>query len=196
LSIDVHPSGSRFVTTGFDHKSKIWNMLPVLDAEQEANRMAPRLLATLAEHFAPVNVARFSRCGRLLASGSDDHKTCLYELRPGPGQAMFGSNDGPNIENWKHFSTLRGHSNNVVDLAWSRDDKLLATASLDNKVIIWNPATGQQVTTLEKHESYVKGVSWDPMGEPCASAHLFRALPATHSHCHACCLESSRYAGM
>lgn len=152
------------MTTGFDHKSKIWNLQPVLDAEQDANKQLPRLLATLAEHFAPVNVARFSKSGRWLATGSDDHLTCLYELLPGPGKSAFGSADGPNIENWKHFSTLRGHCNNVVDLAWSRDDKLLATASLDNKVMVWNPATGQRVTTLEGHESYVKGVAWDPMG--------------------------------
>ncbi len=78
------------MTTGVDHKAKIWNMAPVLDAAAEANKQCPRLLATLAVHFGPVNVARFSKSGRWLASGSDDHVSCLYELRPGPGKTVFG----------------------------------------------------------------------------------------------------------
>lgn len=137
--------------------------------QQEQNKQCVRLLATLTDHFGPVNVARFSKSGRVLATGSDDRMTSLYELHPGPGRSTFGSNDGPNVENWKHVMTLRGHSNNVTDLAWSRDDTYLATCSLDNTIIIWNPKTGQQVTTLQAHESYVKGVAWDPIGKYLAS---------------------------
>lgn len=144
-------------------------MYVCLQAQQEENKQCPRLLATLTDHYGPVNVARFSRSGRLLATGSDDKLICLYELRAGAGHSSFGSNDGPNVENWKHYVTLRGHSNNVTDLAWSKDDTYLATCSLDNSIIIWNPLNGQQVTTLQGHESYVKGVAWDPIGKYLAS---------------------------
>ena len=57
---------------------------------------------------------------------------------------------------------LRGHDNNVVDLTWSPDGSLLASASLDNTVIIWEPASGRRVTTLTGHHGFVKGVAWDP----------------------------------
>ena len=42
---------------------------------------------------------------------------------------------------------LRGHANNVTDVAWSPDDALLATCSLDNYVFVWD-AHGVRVATL------------------------------------------------
>lgn len=70
FAVDVHPQGGRFATAGSDHRVKIWNMLPVTDVTQELNGAVPKLLATLADHFSPVNVARFSRSGKFLASGA------------------------------------------------------------------------------------------------------------------------------
>jgi WD40 repeat protein len=43
--------------------------------------------------------------------------------------------------------TLRGHAKNVMDVAWSPDDTLLASASLDNYVFVWD-ASGARVATL------------------------------------------------
>jgi protein HIRA/HIR1 len=162
FSIDVHPSGKRFVTAGADQKVKVWNLVAAIDAHTESDNSVPRLLASLTDHFAPVNVARFAANGRFLASGSDDklvsafdgllkwcisgllchshlqlsstlHQVILYELRAGPGQTVFGSGDGPNLENWKHIYTLRGHYNNVLDVSWSPDDRYIASCSVDNQ---------------------------------------------------------------
>ena len=58
--IDAHPKGGKVVTAGSDTKVKVWNLLPVLDVRAELNEECPKLLATLNEHCAPVNVAR---CG-------------------------------------------------------------------------------------------------------------------------------------
>ncbi len=66
-------------------------------------------------------------------AGSDDKSVCLYELRAGTGAKSFGSSDGPNVENWKHTSTLRGHVENVLDVAWSTDDRFIASSSVDNQ---------------------------------------------------------------
>jgi len=39
----------------------------------------------------------------------------------------------------------------VIGLAWSRDDKLLATADQKGGVVLWNPADGKQVRRLKGH---------------------------------------------
>lgn len=59
---------------------------------------------------------------------------CVYELRGGAGSRVFGSNDQPSVENWKHANTLRGHVKDVLDVAWSPDDRWLASCSIDNQV--------------------------------------------------------------
>ena len=68
---------------------------------------------------------------------------CLYELRAGTGAKSFGSSDGPNVENWKHTTTLRGHLENILDVAWSPDDRFIATSSVDNQACSrCNPGPG------------------------------------------------------
>lgn len=73
-------------------------------------------------------------CFIIYLAGSDDKLVCIYELRAGSGARAFGSNDQPSVENWKHAATLRGHMNNVLDVAWSPEDHWLASCSVDNKV--------------------------------------------------------------
>lgn len=114
-------------------------------------------------------MARFAKKTNLLASGSDDNLVCIYELREGPGTQSFGSAEGRSLENWKVVHSCQGHRNNVTDLAWSPDDALLATCSLDNKIIVWDVKTGHVRHKLEDHASYVKGLAWDPIGNYLAS---------------------------
>lgn len=146
FGLDVSPDGARFATAGGDHRVKVWSLAPVVDAASEAGG-GPRLLATLCDHFGPVNALRFSHSGSRLATGSDDKLVLVHERRPGPPRAVFGAADGPAVENWAVALSLRGHANNVTDVAWSRDDALLASASLDNLVYVWD-ATGARVAAL------------------------------------------------
>ena len=99
--VDVCTDGARFATAGGDHKVKIWALGPVLHASVEASTSAPRLLATLADHFGPVNAVRFSSSGRRLATGSDDKLVLVHELRAGAPRAVFGAADPPAVENWQ-----------------------------------------------------------------------------------------------
>ncbi|GBG66406.1 hypothetical protein CBR_g60059 [Chara braunii] len=169
FSIDIHPDGSRFATAGGDQKVRIWSMVPLVDKEAETDLTTPKALATLCDHFAAVNVVRWSRAGRYIASGSDDHIVFVYERRPGSGTVVFGSREKPDVENWKAVITLRGHTADVVDLAWCPDDSLLVSCSLDNTLRVWSMPNGGIVAHLAEHRSLVKGVAWDPIGSFVAS---------------------------
>jgi WD40 repeat protein len=88
----------------------------------------------------------------------------------GGGGTIFGGGGKVNVESWRCVYTLRGHGGDVLDLAWSPNDSLLATASIDNTVIVWNGEKfPEMVTTLRSHTGLVKGVVFDPVGKYLAS---------------------------
>jgi len=57
---------------------------------------------------------------------------------------------------------MRGHFSEITDLSWSRDEKYLATASVDNTAILWNVEKATQIQRFETHKNYVVGVTIDP----------------------------------
>ncbi|KAK6926603.1 WD40 repeat [Dillenia turbinata] len=168
FSIDIQPGGLRFATGGGDHKVRIWNMKSV-GGDFQNDEFTQRLLATLRDHFGSVNCIRWAKHGKYVASGSDDQVILVHERKPGSGTSEFGSGEPPDVENWKVVMTLRGHTADVVDLNWSPDDSILASASLDNTVHIWNMSNGICTAVLRGHSSLVKGVAWDPIGSFIAS---------------------------
>jgi WD40 repeat protein len=56
--------------------------------------------------------------------------------------------------------TLEGHSGYVRSVAFSHNSHLLASASDDGTVKLWDPATGQCLRTLKGHNSYVYSVAF------------------------------------
>lgn len=94
-------------------KVRIWNMKSV-EGDSENDSSAPKVLATLRDHFGSVNCVRWAKHGRLLASGSDDQVILIHERKPGSGTTEFGSGEPPDVENWKVTMTLRGHTADVV----------------------------------------------------------------------------------
>ncbi|WVR07812.1 hypothetical protein IAU60_004855 [Kwoniella sp. DSM 27419] len=162
-SISVHPDGTRLATGGLDHKVKIWSTLPILDEEAEKNEENHKLLCTMAAHTGTVLSVRWAHHGRFLASGSDDQVIMIWGIDTEKGGRLWGSEE-VNHENWKALTRLVGHVADVVDLAWSRDDSMLASVGLDSKVWIWDGHTFERLRKLDLHQGFVKGVCWDPVG--------------------------------
>jgi len=102
-----------------------------------------------------------------------------------------GSGSVDNYENWKRLRVLKGHSLDVVGLAWSPNDMFLVSCSLDSEapICVWKPnviVNPQQeddynytsrnnsvVPTVirpfkiigqKEHTSTVKGITFDPAG--------------------------------
>lgn len=189
FSLDVQPHGTRLATCGQDCAVKIWH-LPVLsqhaqqctaaaaaaagasaatsvtEATKTITPPTGALLATLSSHTAAVNVVRWAPNGTYLASAGDDHVVLIYFRTQGSGASSFGDRSA---EAWQVRRPLRAHSSDVTDLAWSPDSERIASASVDNSIVVWNLRTESPLVRLDGHRGLVKGLAWDPVGRFLAS---------------------------
>lgn len=183
-SIDFQPFGGRLATAGGDCTVKLWNTESIV-SQQSKELVSDSLLATLSTHSKSVNVVKWSPDSRFLASGSDDCLIIVYRYTPDAISTQpFGSGTVKNKETWSRCFTLQGHTMDVLDICWSPRG-ILASASVDNKIMIWDfrsqmSSMGLSGTysspmispthILEGHRSFVKGISFDPIGRYLASS--------------------------
>lgn len=144
-SIDFQPNGGRLATAGGDCTVKLWNTEAIfqqsqgLQAKEEESQLLMEnnnenqnkikdnnndntLLATLSTHTKSVNIVKWSKDGRFLASGSDDCYILIYRYTPESiSTQSYGSNSSTlkNKETWSRCFTLQGHTMDILDLDWS-----------------------------------------------------------------------------
>ena len=64
---------------------------------------------------------------------------------------------------------LEGHTGGVLSVSYSPDRNILASASEDSTIRLWNPKTGEHRHTLKGHTDAVNSVSYSPDGKTLAS---------------------------
>ncbi|KYM81537.1 Protein HIRA like protein [Atta colombica] len=182
FSIDIHPNGKRFATGGQGGDSGrvvIWNMEPVVNETAELDSNVPKMLCQLDNHLACVNCVRWSNSG-LLASGGVDKLIMIWRLSGSGGSSIFGGK--ASVETWRCIATLRSHEADVLDLAWAPHSPWLASASVDNSVIVWDASKFPAVVAVLKgHTGFVKGITWDPVGKYLASQSDDKTLRVWHT---------------
>lgn len=138
-------------------------------------------LCDLRAHATTINIARFSPDGLAVATASDHGEIVIWRLNTAPVEisplAAAAHNDDAPKERWQVDVTLRGHLQDVLDLAWSSNSSKLVSASVDNSVMIWdllNPTKAP--ITLRNHSNFVQGVAIDPLSRLVASMGNDRTL--------------------
>lgn len=115
----------------------------------------PRL--TLPCHKSNIYSIRWNPDGNVLASGGKD--TVLHLHRVAESRLIFE----------KRYSTI-GHSNDISQLCWCPENSnLLATASIDRTVKVWDARITDPVATI-KLKSENMAVSWSSVGSTIAVA--------------------------
>jgi WD40 repeat protein len=104
-----------------------------------------KLIHTLIGHNKPVNVVSISPDGQILASGSNKIK--IWNLQKGDRVCTL----------W--------HSAAVNATAITPDGTILVSGTSDNKIKLWNPQTGEPLSTFMGHAAEVKALALHPNGQ-------------------------------
>ncbi|MEP0885838.1 AAA-like domain-containing protein, partial [Trichocoleus sp. ST-U3] len=118
-------------------------------------------LGTLQGHNKTVWGVVFSPKGELIASGSGDNTVKLWRKT---------STKSPNLKpNYTLWHTLKGHTNEVAQVAIAPDGQTIASASKDKTIKLWS-TDGKLLKTLTGHKDEVDSVAFSPDSQTIASA--------------------------
>jgi WD40 repeat protein/basic membrane lipoprotein Med (substrate-binding protein (PBP1-ABC) superfamily) len=137
-----HTCWFRLVSASGDGTARVWSTAP----DRELLTLAvPDIFRTI-----------ISPDGSLMATGFDDGSAKTYNISTVLAEAFKGkSSDTFGLEEVNKYCC---HSAQVNDLVFSPDGVILATASDDHTVKLWDVATGQELQTLTGYASGVEAV--------------------------------------
>ncbi|KAI8933707.1 hypothetical protein NX059_009424 [Plenodomus lindquistii] len=119
----------------------------LIQAGQRSALQSP--VMELSGHSGEVFAARFDPTGQYIASGSMDRSILLWH-------------SSGTCEN---YGILTGHKQAVLDLHWSRDSKVLFSASADMHLASWDVETGERIRRHPGHEEVINCMDVSKRGE-------------------------------
>ncbi|MGK7872457.1 MAG: hypothetical protein AB4426_03850 [Xenococcaceae cyanobacterium] len=186
-SVSFSPNGEIIASASTDDTIKLWN------------GNGGTLITTLQGHKDVVNQVNFHPISqrKMLASASNDHTVRLWHLENLPQvfklpDQVYGYNvslspDGKTLAATSRFTDelilvdwqasklidlsgdLSEYKGKVNGISFSPDGKMIASASDDGTVKLWN-RDGQLLRTLEEHTDRVNNIRFSPDGKMIASA--------------------------
>ncbi len=179
-SIAFSPNGELLASGGEDRTIKLWNV----HNQQK--------IATFQHSNARIKSLAFSPDGRILATGGDWHVK-LWNVRDwteiatlrheawaralvfspdGQFLAAGKGHEGPgivtvwNVQTRQVIATLEGDSNRVRTLAFSPDNRILASSGRDRKLKLWSVSNWELLNTIPHAGEY--GITFSPDGKTLA----------------------------
>jgi WD40 repeat protein/serine/threonine protein kinase len=149
FGLAFYRDGERLVTSGYDGELKIWDTTTPKDGEVVPTPAGSGRVFELA----------FNHRGDRLASACNDHTVRLWEMPQG-----------------QLYRTLTGHNAVVLGVAFSRDDRWIASAAGDwrspdqeGEVRLWDAHTGRPQWARKAHRGIAWTVAFSPDGSRLAS---------------------------
>ncbi|MEL7161633.1 MAG: WD40 repeat domain-containing protein, partial [Bacteroidota bacterium] len=131
-TVDFSADGNFLVVAGAAARAEIYHA-----------ELGIRIKALESQYEAPINVARFSPDGRLLALGDEAGNLLLRDVASG-----------------RIIHELQQHTGAIRGLAFSPDGFYLASAGADNQALIWNLVNGRMVQAFDDHPYPLTGVAY------------------------------------
>ncbi|KAG9050764.1 U3 small nucleolar RNA-associated protein 13 [Tulasnella sp. UAMH 9824] len=151
----------RFMITGSqDRTIKLWDVqsVPLSSSSSSSEQQTPlrlKSLSTQVAHEKDINSLDVSTNDQFLATASQDKTAKIYSieysLKPGKGNAKG---------DLKLVATLKGHKRGVWNVKFSKFDRVVATASGDKSVKLWNLENFACMKTFEGHTNSVLRVDF------------------------------------
>jgi WD40 repeat protein/tetratricopeptide (TPR) repeat protein len=152
-SVCFSPDGQRLASASFDQTVKVWDL-----GTGKVVHSLRHSSAVFSVCFSPQTSS--GRTGPRLATGSEDGAVKVWDVsRSTEGRQAGG----------KELLSLPGHAVRVSSVCFSPDSKLLASASRDKTVKLWDLQTGHETQTFQ-HTDWVNSVRFSPNGKRLASA--------------------------
>jgi WD40 repeat protein len=145
-SVAFSPDGSLLASGGEDRAVKIW----------EVN--TGECLKTWQGYASWVQAVKFSPDGKTLASASEDRTIRLWDV------GRQGAEGRRQSDNQDSLAIFQGHSGWVCSLAFSPKGKLLASASSDYSLKLWDLEKGICLKTFLGHNRWIRSVAFSPDG--------------------------------
>ncbi|KAG2663554.1 hypothetical protein I3760_16G036500 [Carya illinoinensis] len=127
-----------------------------------------RPIKTYLGHQGEVNAIKWDPTGSLLASCSDDYTAKIWSLKQD-----------------KYLHDLKEHTKEIYTIRWSptgpgtinpNQQLLLASASFDSTIKLWDVELGRLICSLNGHRDPVYSVAFSPNGEYLASGSMDKCM--------------------